>query len=154
MTANRHLAHVSSYLRQPIVFLTVCTAGRRALLAHKTAHDILADIWRESLSRQGWQVGRYVIMPDHVHLFARGAREGVALARWTQTWKSLSARRITSGLGVPAPIWQPDYFDRFLRTADSYSSKWDYVRENPVRAGLVPRAEDWPHRGDLGDLKF
>ncbi len=32
---------------------------------------------------------------------------------------------------------------------ESYSQKWDYVRENPVRAGLVKRAEDWPYAGAL-----
>ena len=42
------------------------------------------------------------------------------------------------------PIWQRDYFDRFLRTRESDSAKWDYVFNNPVRAKLTERAEDWP----------
>jgi putative transposase len=55
-------------------------------------------------------------------------------------------------LPVEAPIWQRDFFDRFLRSADSYSEKWEYVRDNPVRAGLVRRPEDWSHQGVTHDL--
>jgi hypothetical protein len=35
-----------------------------------------------------------------------------------------------------------------LRGAESYEEKWWYVRDNPVRAGLVDRWEDWPHCGE------
>jgi hypothetical protein len=53
-----------------------------------------------------------------------------------------------------APVWQADYFDRFLRSADDYSAKWDYIAANPVRRGLVARAEDWPHAGVIHDLRY
>jgi len=46
------------------------------------------------------------------------------------------------------PIWQAEFFDHVLRSAHSYDQKWVYVRENPVRAGLVARPEDWPHAGE------
>jgi putative transposase len=36
-----------------------------------------------------------------------------------------------------------------LRNDESYSQKWEYVRENPVRAGLVVRADEWPYQGEL-----
>jgi putative transposase len=71
-----------------------------------------------------------------------------------QTWKSIGARRITALLETQPPLWQKDYFDRFLRSAESYSEKWDYVRMNPVRAQLVSRPEDWPHHGRIHDLLF
>jgi hypothetical protein len=39
-----------------------------------------------------------------------------------------------------------------LRSSESYSEKWDYVVENPVRAGLVGRADDWPYAGEIETL--
>jgi len=39
--------------------------------------------------------------------------------------------------------------DHVLRSNESYSQKWNYVRENPVRAGLVKSAEDWPYQGEI-----
>ena len=41
-------------------------------------------------------------------------------------------------------FWQPGFFDHILRTDESYGEKWNYVRNNPVRAGLVKNAGDWP----------
>jgi putative transposase len=47
------------------------------------------------------------------------------------------------------PVWQRGFFDHLLRSEESYAQKWDYVRENPVRAQLVERVEDWPYAGEL-----
>ena len=45
-------------------------------------------------------------------------------------------------------------FDHVLRSEDSYSLKWDYVRNNPVRAGLVACANEWPYLGECGMLTY
>jgi hypothetical protein len=42
--------------------------------------------------------------------------------------------------------WQPGSFDRLLRSDESAEQKWQYIRENPVRAGLVQGSGDWPYR--------
>ncbi|HET9418906.1 MAG TPA: hypothetical protein VFO30_06155, partial [Chthoniobacterales bacterium] len=46
-------------------------------------------------------------------------------------------------------LWQPGFFDHVLRSADSYGEKWNYVRDNPVRAGLVRDANDWRYQGEV-----
>ena len=43
------------------------------------------------------------------------------------------------------PLWQPGFFDHILHTDESYTEKWKYVCEDPVRAGLMQRAHDSPH---------
>ena len=48
-----------------------------------------------------------------------------------------------------AAFWQPGFFDHLLRNDESYAQKWEYVRQNPVRAGLVKSAEDWPYQGEV-----
>lgn len=148
-----HLPHLTSFARQPIVFLTVCAAGRRPVLANETMHGILREIWMDSLVRNGWAAGAYVIMPDHVHLFVREAPDARPLSAWTRLRKSLSATRFNRASGSHDAIWQPDYFDRFLRSSDDYTGKWEYVALNPVRKGLAARAEDWPFRGVIHDLR-
>ena len=40
-------------------------------------------------------------------------------------------------------------FDHILRNDESYAEKWNYVRDNPVRAGLVELAENWPYHGEV-----
>ena len=56
--------------------------------------------------------------------------------------------------GVEGPCWQRGYYDNLLRSGESYSQQWDYVRENSMRAGLVKMAPDWPLAEDIHDLEY
>ena len=151
---HRHLAHLQPFSRHPIVFLTVVTDDRRPLLACHAAYAALADVWSRSPTADGWFIGRFILLPDHVHLFARPAVNAKPLANWIQTWKSLSSRQITTLLHAFSPIWQKDYFDRFLRSADNYQGKWNYVEMNPVRRRLCSRPAEWPWQGELNELRY
>ena len=94
----------------------------------------------------GVAVGRYVIMPDHIHFFVRGS--GVfRIDRWVNGLKrSIS---VVVGATNKCPLWQPGFFDHVLRNDESYGQKWEYVRENPIRAGLVQGADEWPYQGEF-----
>jgi hypothetical protein len=54
---------------------------------------------------------------------------------------------------IPIPHWQKGFFDHLIRNSESYAQKWEYVRENPVRAGLVKHADAWPYQGELVRLE-
>ena len=82
-------------------------------------------------------------MPDHVHLFVSGHIEFV-LSPWVGGLK----RAMSVALGM-THFWQPGFFDHVLRSDESFSEKWEYVRANPVRAGLVASADDWPYQGEI-----
>ncbi len=96
-------------------------------------------------------VGRYVLMPDHAHFFAAFAPDSPSLSRWMKSWKNALSKTLRR-LGVRAPHWQKGFFDHVMRSAESYKQKWCYVRENPVRAGLAKRWEDWPYQGEIFQL--
>ena len=153
LTDAMPLAHLPPIERHPLVFLTVCTAKRTALLNSEVAHSILRTLWQQSAEHNDWWVGRYVLMPDHIHLFAMPGVKADSMQKWIAQWKSISARRIATVLGARGPIWQRDYFDRYLRTAESYQAKWDYVRNNPIRANLVTAQEHWPYQGEIHELR-
>lgn len=89
-------------------------------------------------------VGRYAIMANHIHLFVRGGPE-FRLAQWVSGVK----RAISVALQTGDQLWQPGFFDHVLRSDESYGEKWLYVRDNPIRAGLVSEPEDWPYQGEL-----
>jgi putative transposase len=122
-TPFRHLAHVPSFRDNPIVFFITCTYQRHKILALSQCHEILLDIWQRSAEHDGWWVGNYVIMPDHVHLFARPEVGAQRMTDWVEMWKSVSSRRITAALSIKRPIWQSEYFDRYLRSSENYAEK-------------------------------
>jgi hypothetical protein len=81
-----------------------------------------------------------------MHFFVRGG-DDFELRQWLNGLK----RVISVALGATKknPLWQPGSFDHVLRNDESYSQKWEYVRENPVRAGLVRKADEWPFEGEI-----
>jgi putative transposase len=134
--------------RQPLYFITTCLDQRRPLLAAPEVHAIFLDEWGSWCERHGWAVGRYVIMPDHVHFFTMPLAEGnQSLGRTVGKWKEWTAKRILKSCGGSAPLWQPEFFDHLVRSKESFREKWEYVRNNPVRAGLVDEAGKWPYAG-------
>ena len=127
-----------------VYFVTLCVLGKRSVLANDTAFAA----FQQAIGRLiGWTVIAGLLMPDHVHvLVAPRDREAAvgnlsgALKRWIRqeleaTWQ-----------------WQPGCFDRLLRTEESATQKWLYIRENPVRAGLVQTWQEWPYRIGFDEL--
>ena len=55
-------------------------------------------------------------------------------------------------LNLAGTFWQEEFFDHVVRSSESYSQKWDYVKENPVRAALVKRSDEWPWQGEVESL--
>ena len=136
--------------RSNLIFLTVCTNGRKPILDKPDIHELLQAIWSAGTQ---WRVGRYVLMPDHLHLFCMPAvREPENVRDWVAYWKSRSSARWPR-VGEQ-PIWQREAWDRQVRRGESYGAKWEYVRNNPVRAGLVACADDWPFQGELNRLAW
>jgi len=145
-----HLQPSSIISRPVIVFVTVCTAKRKPILARDNIASLLLDAWRKA---DHWLVGRYVVMPDHLHLFAIPAREdSLPLCNWVRYWKSIVSRAWPDP--QEQPVWQKDFWDRQLRSDENYAEKWDYVRCNPVRHKLVRRAEDWAYQGEIHELRW
>ncbi len=130
-----------------IVYVTVCTRRRAPWLATEAVHEGLCEVWTEA---DAWMVGRYCILPDHVHLFAGPGAHDVPLDHWVQFWKSRFSKMALLGTGR----WEPGQWDTRLRNGESYDEKWEYVRNNPVRHGLVTHADDWPFEGELNVLDW
>ncbi len=151
--------------RPIILYVTAVTYKRMCVLANDDAHESLKKAWNEA---DNWLVGRYNIMPDHTHFFcAPGRWPCPSFHNWMRYWKSLSAKHFwqtpTGQKALPymkeendrnARLWQRDCWDRQLRNGESYEEKWNYVRNNPVRANLVKKAEDWPYQGEMHKLRW
>jgi putative transposase len=140
-----------------VYFVTFNTHIRANLLGNSEVHQALIKYCRRAADfRVG--VGRYVIMPDHVHLFVCfGVGCTTPLSTWIKGLKREIDRVLFSMGREPAKrpreklcsFWQPGFHDHLLRSNESYVAKWDYAFQNPVRAGLVSRAEEWPYAGQI-----
>jgi len=135
------------FQNNPLYFVTLCTYQRRKLLQSPEMAAAFLEFALRAYADHGIAVGRYVIMPDHLHFFVRGP-DDFKLGIWIGMLKQGLAKRILQP-SQSLPIWQRGFFDHLLRSNESYAQKWEYVRQNPVRAGLAEGAEDWPYSGEV-----
>jgi len=139
----------------PLYLITFNTHLRRPLLAEDSVHLAFRD-YAAGGERLGIAVGRYVLMPDHVHVFVRVAG-GTSLGMWMRGLKRQLGKALAAQGHGPAEVpgqvmcsyWQPGFFDHLLRHDESYAKKWRYVWMNPVRAGLVSEPDAWPYEGEI-----
>jgi len=126
---------------QPTYFITVCTDQRKKVLANDAVHERLQQFLRNTTLHHDWWASRYVLMPDHLHLLATPGLSAMTLGEWIKALRACVANREFK--------WQTGFFDHVLRSSESQSQKWEYVRRNPERAGLVQNAGDWVFAGEL-----
>jgi REP-associated tyrosine transposase len=139
------------FASSPIYFVTACTFDRRAILAKPEIHQTFLKFAGAGENR-GAYVGAYVIMPNHIHLFV-ALDPDRQLSVWMKSLKNSLSKTLRTE-EISSPHWQKGFFDHVLRSDESYSQKWDYVRDNPVRARLTKTWEEWPYRGEVWDLEF
>ncbi|HLH32858.1 MAG TPA: transposase, partial [Terriglobia bacterium] len=134
----------------PIYFLTACTYNRRRILDNEAVHESFIQFALGATKRDIY-VGRYVIMPDHIHLLAGFGPESPSLSIWMKSLKNTISKVLTNATFL-TPHWQKGFFDHVIRSKESYDEKWLYIRENAVTAGLVRSSEEWPYAGEISDL--
>jgi putative DNA methylase len=84
----------------------------------------------------------WVVMPNHVHVMIE-IFVGWSLDKILHSWKSYTATEANKVLQRKGKFWFREYFDRYIRDERHFANAVNYIHENPVKAGLVEKAEDW-----------
>ena len=120
-------------------FITVCCKerGRNQLANCEIGFPLLETV--KHRNRCGiWYAHIALLMPDHVHLILAFPEIEKRVQTTVSKWKEWTAKSLKIE-------WQRDFFEHRLRKEEGFREKADYVLANPVRAGLVQKAEDWPY---------
>jgi REP element-mobilizing transposase RayT len=127
------------------VFVTFCCG-----CLHPLPESVRDIVLPHCLHDQGTKAAIHavVVMPDHVHLPLTPLRDLdgslCSLVEILQAIKGASAHSLNRALGRSGPVWQEESFDHVLRGDENFEEKLEYVRQNPVRRGLVTLPEDYP----------
>ncbi len=118
------------------------------------AHPEVATIVQNTLLHADGDQYRLIawcIMPNHVHVLIKPDAD---LATIVHAWKSVSSRRALAlnaefSLNIPDPkhFWMREYWDRYMRDEAHFHACIEYIRQNPVKAGLCRKSDDWPWAG-------
>ena len=122
--------------------VTICCVNREPLLAHPSTARIVLDslLWHDRHARCILYAG--VVMPDHVHLVADPLDTSWRALMWSM--KGFTAHAINKEQQRHGAVWQSQYHDRRISTDAQLLLAIEYCALNPVRAGLINKAADWP----------
>jgi len=150
---RKHLRRLQRvWIDCPIYFVTTCTFKRRPILVSKEVATIMIQELQTAHDRHAWAIGRYVIMPDHLHFFCSPELDAKTLPTFMQAWKQWTSKRMTRELMLSGNSLAGRILRSRFAIERKLQQKWDYIRENLVRAGLVKASEEWPWQGEIESL--
>ena len=123
-------------------FITTVCWQRMPFFKDVRKAELLMDVLEHCQRENKFALHEFVIMPDHLHLLISPA-EDISLERTMQLIKggfSFRLGKMKRGL-----VWQESFMNHRVRDEEDYERHALYIRMNPVRAGLVERAEDYPY---------
>ncbi len=124
--------------------ITKCVELRRRVLDCPESAQLILDGLKFRRERSQIRVIGFCIMPDHYHLLAFFIAD-ITLPTFMEALGKFTALRLNRQRGWSGKFWQEGYYDHRCRNADDIEDRLIYFEHNPVRAGLVAKAEDWPY---------
>jgi putative transposase len=91
-------------------------------------------------------------MPDHLHFLAEGTASVSDLRQFAKSFKIKTSRQHSRDAGER--LWQREFYEHILRSADSVESIAWYIWMNPVRKGFVAIAQEYPFPGSFSGMKM
>jgi REP-associated tyrosine transposase len=123
-------------------FITASSWGKQHIFQSERMAGLLQDVFLHYRSQHKFLLHEFVIMPNHIHLLV-SPLPPTTLERVIQLIKGGFSFRANRELGLRGEIWQSSYYDRRVRDLEEYERMANYIRQNPVRRGLVGKAEEY-----------
>ena len=127
-----------------IFFATTKTSMGRNLLQSERNAGLLIDVLRSLVAEHKFQLHDFVIMPDHVHLLF-GVESDMTVEKAMQLVKGRFSYRLKKEYGYEGEVWQRGFSEVRITDGQSFLQHREYIVQNPVKAGLVETAEQYPY---------
>ncbi len=131
-----------------IFFLSV-NLRRRFRQLDESEYDLLISVLEASRRRLGFLLCGYVLMPDHWHALI-WPQYPLLIEQVLHDVKKIMTLRLHARRGTCGPLWQHQFWDRFVRHAKEFGERLDYMHLNPVKKGLVKRRSHGQCSSDRG----
>ena len=125
-------------------FVTAVCWQRMPFFKDARKAELMMDVLEHYQQQGKYALHEFVIMPDHLHLLIEPA-EDLSLERAVQLIKGGFSYRVGKLERKRGLVWQESFTNHRTRNEEDFEGHVTYIRMNPVRAGLVERAEDYPY---------
>lgn len=116
--------------------------GRRLLQSERNA-ELLIDVLRSLVGERKFELHDFVIMPDHLHLLLTVYDE-MTIEKALQLIKGRFSHRLSHEFGYRGEVWQRGFTEAQVMNRESFEKHREYIAENPVKAGIVTDADEFP----------
>ena len=117
--------------------------GRRLLQSERNA-ELLIDVLRSLVAEHRFKLQDFVVMPDHIHLLVEVGGD-MTIEKAMQLIKGRFSHRLSHEFGYKGEVWQRGFTEVQVLGGESLEQHRRYIAENPVKAGLVDAAEQYPY---------
>jgi Transposase and inactivated derivatives len=133
-------------------FITADCREKKRLLQSERMATLFIDTLYPYRKQSKYLLHEFVVMPHHFHLLITPTDN--SLERTMQFIKGGFSFRAGKEFSMKAEIWQTSFHDRRVRDAEEYARFQDYIHNNPLKAGLVQRPEDWVYSSATGKFEL
>jgi len=153
-------------LKEETTFFVTSTIVKRYRAFQKESdYQILIENLKFYRNKFGYKLLGYVLMPSHYHLLVQMNNGKGELSKFQQDFKKITAKKILEKFqkednkealqvfqeaaeNLPrqnSKVWVSRFDDEVIRSEKWFSQKLNYIHQNPVKAGLVEKGENWPY---------
>ena len=134
------------YINGAIYHVTSRTNDRINVFESRIGQAIMLMILEEAKEKFKFTLHNFCIMPNHIHLLLTPQSEG-NITKIMQWIKTHSAKRWNRIHGSTDHLWGERFFARIVSDMHDYITVFNYIEQNPVKAGLVTNPSDWEASG-------
>ena len=127
-----------------VFFATTKTSMGRRLLQSERNAILLIDVLRSNVAAGRFRLYDFVIMPDHLHLLMTLPGE-LSVEKAMQLIQGGFSYRLKREFGYQGEVWQRGFSEVRIIDRQGFLQSREYIVQNPVEAGLVDTAEDYPY---------
>ncbi len=132
-----------------VYFFTASTAQRSPLFRKDPMAQLFMEVLFHYQDHKNYLLHEFVLMPDHFHLLISPT---LSLERSLQLIKGGFSYRAKKELGFTGEIWDKSFYDRRVRAAEDYYNFRQYIRQNPIKQGLVIALANYPYSSTRPEL--
>ena len=134
-------------------FVTAETWQRRELFKKESIAKIVIDTMLDCRQRGFYRLHDFVVMPDHLHAILTPSPK-TSLEKALQMIKGGSSYRIGKEVGLKFPVWQPGFYEHWIRSPEDYEQRRRYLELNPVKDGLVVTPQEYAYSSANGRFQL
>jgi putative transposase len=148
------MSRITRSVRQSgIYFVTTDTWQRRQIFLKPEPARIVLERILECRDRGFYALHSFVIMPEHLHMLLTPGSE-TSLEKAVMMIKGGSSHSIKEELLYRFPIWMEGFHDRWIRDRHEYRVRKQYIEQNPVKAGLIEKPEQYELGSRCGKFRL